>query len=474
MLLFIFIIIFLVVSVLFSEIYNIFSLVDVNEQERESLKYMSIIFGVAVNQVFVNIILNYSFSLAGARLTKRLRVKMFEAMIRQEIGFHDLKENRSSILSTKLSTSITTCKGLTSDKLDIFCQAFSGVVFSMAYSFILNWKFSSIILIFVPITFLAGVISGRSLHGTKTDGRSSDEEGGRIVTETVENIKTIISLGRERHFLAEFKSVFSKGFGKTLAMLHVGAFFYSISNSLMFFVQVTAFSFGFYLIKRDGLTVTDLFTIFRCLTFSSMVLGRVYSQLPDQKKAKDGAKTAFRIIERKSKIDPFSEEGLKPDTVNGEVRFENVHFHYPNRPDVPILKGFNLICKKGETNALVGPSGCGKSTTIALLLRFYDVESGTVYLDGNDIRKLNINWLRAQIGLVSQEPTLFNYSIYDNICFGDVSRTNIPMNEIADVCRQANIASRIESLPEVILLLYKHIKLNFIKKYLFLRNIKLW
>jgi ATP-binding cassette, subfamily B (MDR/TAP), member 1 len=88
-----------------------------------------------------------------------------------------------------------------------------------------------------------------------------------------------------------------------------------------------------------------------------MVLGRVYSQLPDQKKALDGAKTAFRIIERKSKIDSFSEEGVKPDSVLGEIKFENVHFHYPNRPDIKILKGFNLVCKKGQTNALVGPSG---------------------------------------------------------------------------------------------------------------------
>jgi ABC-type multidrug transport system fused ATPase/permease subunit len=88
-----------------------------------------------------------------------------------------------------------------------------------------------------------------------------------------------------------------------------------------------------------------------------MILGRFYSQLTDQIKAKDGARTAFRIIERKSKIDSFSEEGLKPDSVLGEIKFENVHFHYPNRPDVKILKGFNLVCKKGQTNALVGPSG---------------------------------------------------------------------------------------------------------------------
>ena len=218
----------------------------------------------------------------------------------------------------------------------------------------------------------------------------------------------------------------------------------------MFYIQAAAFGWGWHLIKYDNLAVQNLYKIYACLTFSSMILGRVYSQLPDQKKAKDGARTAFRIIERKSKIDSLSEEGLKPADVFGEVKFENVHFRYPNRPNVKVLKGFNLICNKSETTALVGPSGSGKSTTIALLLRFYDVETGKIYLDGNDIKTLNINWLRSKIGLVSQEPSLFNLSIFENICFGDASRINISIDEIVDVCTQSNINNRIESLPEVI------------------------
>ena len=318
---------------------------DVDEQERESLKYMGIILGISLIQVIVYIALSYSFSLTGGKLTKKLRVKMFESMISQEIGFHDSNENRSSILSSKLSASVTTCKGLTSGKLSIFCHALSSLGFAIVYSLILNWKLALVITIYVPITFAAGLVSIRSSFSTKIDGRSSDEEGGRIVIETVENMKTIISLGRERHFLAEFKNIFSKGFGKTLAMLHAGAFSYSISYSIEFFVQLTAFAYGFYLIKTDGLSVSDLFKIYGCLTFSSMMIGRVYSQLPDQQKARDGAKTAFKIIERKSKIDPFSDEGLKPVTVNGEIKFENVHFRYPNRPDVPVLKGFNFVCR---------------------------------------------------------------------------------------------------------------------------------
>lgn len=157
-----------------------------------------------------------------------------------------------------------------------------------------------------------------------------------------------------------------------------------------------------------------------------MSLGRVFSLMPDQRRSRNAAKTVFRVIDRKSKIDSLSDEGLVPEIpVCGNIQFENVYFTYPNRPNVAILQGFNLDVRQGETNALVGSSGCGKSTTIALLLRFYDADSGTIYLDGIDIRTLNIKWLRSKIGLVSQEPILFNLSIYENICYGDLSRQNV-------------------------------------------------
>lgn len=266
-------------------------------------------------------------------------------------------------------------------------------------------------LIFVPVAFGAGVIVGRSSTNIKVKGKTIIEEGGRILTETVENIKTVSSLSREKYFLKEFEAVFDLKFSKTLALFHLQALFYSISNTLIFFVQITAFSFGYYLVKTDGLKVAHLYTIYAAMTFSSLILGRVYSQLPDQIKAKQAAKTAFKIIDRKSKIDSMSAFGLRPEKITGNIEFKNVCFEYSSRPGHKILNDFNLTVQNGQTNALVGASGCGKSTTIALLLRFYDITEGAILLDGVDIRKLNIQWLRSQIGLVSQEPVLFNYRL---------------------------------------------------------------
>jgi ATP-binding cassette subfamily B (MDR/TAP) protein 1 len=102
----------------------------------------------------------------------------------------------------------------------------------------------------------------------------------------------------------------------------------------------------------------------------------------------------------------------------GEITFENVEFFYPTRPDVQVLKGLSVTVKAGQTLALVGQSGCGKSTTIQLLERFYDGSAGNIKIDGNRVSELNVKWLRTNIGLVQQEPMLFDKSIKENIVYG--------------------------------------------------------
>merc|ERR1712002_888156 len=108
----------------------------------------------------------------------------------------------------------------------------------------------------------------------------------------------------------------------------------------------------------------------------------------------------------------------RQDHCNGEITVKSAKFHYPTRPDAPVLKDLSIKAETGESVALVGHSGCGKSTIIQLLQRFYDPVDGQVYLDGIDIRKLNISWLRQQLGIVSQEPVLFNITLKENILYG--------------------------------------------------------
>lgn len=354
-------VIFPIIALIFCEIYSLFSSNDRKEQETQSLKFMGILIGLAVLNIFAQILYSYAFAFVGSRLTKRLRIKFFESILRQEIAFHDLEQNKSSILATQLSGSTAICKGLTSDKISLLSQGFAGIGTSLIIGFVLSWQLTLIMLIFVPIAFVSGTFAGKISTNAKVDGKTSGEEGGRLTIETVDNIKTVISLSREEYFIQEFAKIYDNKFKKTLASLHIQALLYSISNSLIIFIQITAFSFGFYLMKTVGLSVTNLFRVYASITFSSMTLGRVYALLPDQKKSKNAARTVFRIIDRQTKIDSLSEEGLTLPTLNGNVRFENVYFNYPNRPEVKILQGFTLDVNRSETNALVGPSGMSRT-----------------------------------------------------------------------------------------------------------------
>jgi ATP-binding cassette subfamily B (MDR/TAP) protein 1 len=124
-----------------------------------------------------------------------------------------------------------------------------------------------------------------------------------------------------------------------------------------------------------------------------------------------------------------------------------VQFAFPTRPDITVLKGLGIEVAPGQTLALVGESGCGKSTCIQLLERFYDPAQGQVELDGIDVKKWNIKHLRSQLGLVSQEPILFDRAIKDNIAYGDNSR-DVTQKEIEEAAINANIHSFIDSLPD--------------------------
>jgi len=146
----------------------------------------------------------------------------------------------------------------------------------------------------------------------------------------------------------------------------------------------------------------------------------------------------------KYEIDSCSAIGQKPTSVEGRIEFKNVSFSFPARPEAQVLKKFNLTITAGKTVALVGPSGSGKSTVVQLIERFYDPTTGSITLDGVDLRNLNTRWLREQIGLVLQEPKLFGKSIRENISMGAPGVTN---QQIVAAAKMANAHDFIMSFP---------------------------
>ena len=165
--------------------------------------------------------------------------------------------------------------------------------------------------------------------------------------------------------------------------------------------------------------------MFPLMTFigALICLGSSSAAAVDAKAAKSAAEALFVRIDRVSLRDPFSEEGARLPSLAGNIEVNAVIFAYPTRPDFLVCRGYSLSISAGSVCALVGPSGAGKSTIVSLLLRFYDPQQGAISIDGHDITQLNVSWLRSQLGLVGQEPVLFQGTVAQNIQYGKEGAT---------------------------------------------------
>ena len=180
----------------------------------------------------------------------------------------------------------------------------------------------------------------------------------------------------------------------------------------------------------NGYTGGDVINVLLSALIGGFALGQAVPNWQGFQTGRQAAARLFAIIERDASIN-IDDEGEIPDSVTGVIEFKGVKFAYPSRPDKVVFDNFNLRVEAGQTVALVGESGSGKSTAVSLIERFYDPLSGQVTLDGRDMSVLSLRWLRSQVGLVSQEPTLFATTIRENILFGRPDATEEEIIEAA-------------------------------------------
>jgi len=219
-------------------------------------------------------------------------------------------------------------------------------------------------------------------------------------------------------------------------------------------VELTLRSTRLILLCTNPLT-GDVFTVILAVIVAATAMTTIAPQIISLTKASSSADELFKTIDRKSEIDPLSDDGKVPSVCEGVVEIRDVSFAYPARPDITVLKSLTLSAPAGKTTALVGASGSGKSTIIGLIERWYDQASGAIYLDGTDIRELNLTWLRTNIRLVQQEPVLFSGTVYENVAFGlfGTDKANLPESEqralVEKACKNAYAEEFIERLPKV-------------------------
>uniref|UniRef100_A0A8C3MJU4 ATP-binding cassette sub-family B member 5 n=1 Tax=Geospiza parvula TaxID=87175 RepID=A0A8C3MJU4_GEOPR len=389
----------------------------------------------------------FMFGKSGETLTMRLRSLCFRALLQQEIGWYDDQKNAVGVLLTRLATDASQVKGATGSRLALMTMTVFTLVTAIIIAFAYGWQLTLLILACIPFIVGANAVSASSMSGHAAEDQKALEEAGRISTESVENIRTVASLTKEEAFYERYVACLNHTYRKSLRKAPFYGFTYGIAQCSEYFINAAVFRFGAWLIANGLTNFENVFIVFSSVIFAAMNVGQSSSMAPDYGKARVSAQRIFQLLDRKPLIDSYSEQGEKLSHFEGNIEFRNIHFVYPTRPEVQVLQGLNVKVKKGQTLALVGSSGCGKSTSIQLLERFYDPVEGQVLADGFDTKSLHLQWLRSRLGLVSQEPILFDCSIAENIQYGDNSRV-VSQEEIEEAAKAANIHAFIEKLPE--------------------------
>ncbi|NXR72816.1 MDR1 protein, partial [Pycnonotus jocosus] len=423
-------------------------------QERDPVKrskntvVLSLIFlllGVIILAAYI--VQGFMFGKSGETLTMRLRSLSFKALLQQEIGWYDDHKNAVGVLLTRLATDASQVKGATGSRLALMTMTVFTLVTAIIIAFVYGWQLTLLILACIPVMVGANAVNTSSMSGHAAEDQKALEEAGRISTESVENIRTVASLTKEEAFYERYVASLDLTYRKSLRKAPFYGFTYGISQSSEYFINAAVFRFGAWLIANCLTNFENVFIVFSSVVFAAMNVGQSASMAPDYGKARTSAQRIFQLLDRKPLIDSYSEQGEKLSHFEGNIEFRNIHFVYPTRPEVQVLQGLNVKVNKGQTLALVGSSGCGKSTSIQLLERFYDPVEGQVLADGLDTKSLHLQWLRSRLGLVSQEPILFDCSIAENIQYGDNSRV-VSQEEIEAAAKAANIHAFIEKLPE--------------------------
>uniref|UniRef100_A0A8D3CCV9 ATP-binding cassette, sub-family B (MDR/TAP), member 11a n=1 Tax=Scophthalmus maximus TaxID=52904 RepID=A0A8D3CCV9_SCOMX len=431
-------------AVLFSEIIGVRA-----APKRELINGICLTFCfLAIATFFSHFIQSFAFAKSGELLTRRLRTLGFQTILRQEIGWFDDPRNSPGVLTTRLATDASMIQGATGSQIGMVIDSLTNIGASVIIAFYVSWKLTLVILCFLPLVGLSGASQAKLLTGFANEDDEAMEEVGQVSSEALSNIRTIAGLAKESSFVESYEQKLELPLKSSKKKANIYGLCFGFAQCVIFMAYAASFRYGGYLVAFEGLQFNMrsyvVPRVISAVVTSGTALGKAFTLTPDFAKAKIAAAKFFKLLDRAPKI---RLEGEKWENFRGDIDFVNCKFTYPTRPDVQVLNGLVVSVKSGQTLAFVGCSGCGKSTSIQLLERFYDPDEGQVVIDGRLSHTVNVPFLRAQIGIVSQEPVLFDCSIAENIQYGD-NRRIVRMEEIVEAAKKAFLHDFVMTLPD--------------------------
>ncbi|KAF9267350.1 P-loop containing nucleoside triphosphate hydrolase protein [Marasmius fiardii PR-910] len=408
-------------------------------------------FIIAIVSTFCIGVQNYMFAAAAAMLSAKLRSLSFKAILRQDIVYFDKDEHSTGGLTTDLSDNPQKVNGLAGITLGAIVQAMSTLVAGIVVGLIFAWRLGLVGLACTPFLVCTGYIRLRVVVLKDQANKKAHASSAQLACEAAGSIRTVASLTREEDCLRMYSESLEEPLKKSNRTALWSNALYALSQGIVFFVIALVFWYGSRLVSTLEYSTFRFFVGLMSTTFGAMQAGNVFSFVPDVSSAKGSGTAILKLLDSIPEIDAESTEGkpVDPTKTEGRIRFDNVHFRYPTRPGVRVLRGLSLQVEPGTYIALVGQSGCGKSTVIQMIERFYDPLAGNIYLDEQPINDLNVTDYRKAVALVSQEPTLYAGTIRFNVLLGAIKPENeVTQEELEAACRDANILEFIQGLPD--------------------------
>jgi len=385
----------------------------------------------------------YFVSWLGERTVADIRVAVQANLLRLAPRYFE--ENRPSEIASRLTADTAIIEQVVGSTVSIALRNVVIGIGGTIYLFALSPKLTLSLLVCIPLVVLPIVLLGKKVRSYSRDSQDRLADIGSTAVETLGAMKVVQAFGQERREAERFELAVSNGFATSrkrfllravMTAMVIGLFFGGLT--LLLWEAVADVASG----RLSGGSLTAFVVTGMLVAGSFQALTEVWG---DILRASGAAQRLAELLAEQPEIAPPPAPAVLPVVPMGALRFEDVVFHYPTRPEVAALNGFSLDIRPGETVAVVGPSGAGKSTLFQLAERFYDPQGGRISLDGVDLRDADPAAIRARIAMVPQETVIFGASARDNLRYG---RWEAGDDELWAAAEAANAADFLRALPQ--------------------------